>query len=319
VCSSDLLVAVIRQAYQEGGKVVIPAFAVERTQELLYTLAAASRAGELPTDMPVFLDSPLAIAATEIFRAHPEYYDDDAKEILANGDTPLDFPNLRFTPSTAESQAINERPGPAVIIAGNGMGSAGRIKHHLKHNVWRPECHVVIVGFQAQGTTGRLLVDGATKVKIFREDVAVRAKIHTIGGFSAHADQAELLSWLEGLAHPGLRVNLVHAEEATALDFQALAAKRFPQMAFYVPRWNEVLPLSPQPVEVPLAEQPLAARAARLAELSRRASARLRALARRLDQGPAAPAGPAVDEKCLDDWEQALAALEALPEPARKG
>jgi metallo-beta-lactamase family protein len=309
---------VIHLAYKEGGKVVIPAFAVERTQELLYTLSAASRAGQLPADMPVFLDSPLAIAATEIFRRHPEYYDQEAKDLLANGQTPLDFPNLRFTPSTAESQAINEHQGPAVIIAGNGMGSAGRIKHHLKHNVWRPDCHVVIVGFQAQGTTGRLLVDGATKVKIFREEVAVRAKVHTIGGFSAHADQDELLAWLGGLAHQGLKVNLVHAEEATALDFQALAGKRFPQVKFYVPRWNEVLPLTLQPLEVPSPAQPLAERSGRLAERSRQASARLRALARRLDQGAMAQGGLAVDEKRLGDWEQALAALEDLPEPARK-
>ena len=237
------LVEVVNQAYQEGGKVVIPAFAVERSQELIYTLAAAHRRGEIPDDMPVYLDSPLAIKATRIFRQHPEFFDDEAKEILAGGDTPLNFPNLHFTLSTEESRAINERKGPAVIMAGSGMAHAGRIKHHLKHNLWRANCHVVIVGFQAKGTTGRLLVEGAPKVKIFREDVAVRAKVHTIGGFSAHADQSELLQWLSFLVHPGLKVNLMHGEESSALAFQKLASETYPGVRFHVPRWKEVITL----------------------------------------------------------------------------
>ena len=163
--SVDELLEVVKQAYQDGGKVLIPAFAVERTQEIIYILAAAHRRGELPDDMPVFLDSPLAINATRIFRDHPEFFDADTKEILANGDTPLNFPNLKFTTTTEESRNINRHMGPAIIIAGSGMANAGRIKHHLKHNLWRPNCHVIIVGFQAKNTTGRLLVEGAPKVK----------------------------------------------------------------------------------------------------------------------------------------------------------
>jgi metallo-beta-lactamase family protein len=237
------LMEVIKQAYAEGGKVLIPAFAVERTQEIIYTLAEAHRQGEMPADMPVFLDSPLAIKATEIFRKHPEFFDQETTEILNQGQTPLNLPNLEFTLSTDESRSINEKGGPAVVIAGSGMASAGRIKHHLKHNIWRPNCHVVIVGFQAKGTTGRRLVEGARQVKIFREDVAVRAKVHTIGGFSAHADQGELLNWLETLAHPGLRVYLMHGEESASLAFKAKAESRLPGLHFAVPHWKDTLKL----------------------------------------------------------------------------
>jgi len=241
--SQNELVEVVNTAYAQGGKVLIPAFAVERTQEIIYTLAAAHRAGQMPEDMPVFLDSPLAIKATEIFRRHPEYFDDAATELLEAGHTPLNLPNLKFTLTTEESRAINEHRGPAVIIAGNGMATAGRIKHHLKHNLWRTNCHVVIVGFQAKGTTGRLLVEGAKKVKVFREEMVVGATVHTIGGFSAHADQEELLVWLEALAHPGLKVNLMHGEESASLAFRDLAKKRYPEVAFHVPKMGETITL----------------------------------------------------------------------------
>ena len=243
--SQQELISIIQETYADGGKVLIPAFAVERTQELIYTMAEAHRRGEMPDDMPVFLDSPLAIKATEIFRQHPEFFDDDTKQLLADGKRPLNFPNLKFTPSTGESQAINEYKGPAVIMAGNGMASAGRIKHHMKHNLWNPTTRMVIVGFQAQGTTGRRLVDGATTVKIFREPVTVRAQVHTIGGFSAHADREELLAWLKPLVHKGLMVNLVHGEEQSALAFKAEAKKRFPKVRFHIPRWKEVLEIKP--------------------------------------------------------------------------
>ena len=159
--SMDELLEVVRAAYDEGGKVLIPVFAVERSQEIIYTLAAAHRRGELPDNMPVYLDSPLAINATRIFRDHPEFFDEETRAILDAGHTPLDMPNLKFTTTTEESQGINRAMGPAVILAGSGMANAGRIKHHLKHNLWRPNTHVVIVGFQAKGTTGRLLVEGA--------------------------------------------------------------------------------------------------------------------------------------------------------------
>ncbi len=292
--SQNELLAVIKQAYLDGGKVLIPAFAVERTQDLLYTLASAYRYGELPEDMPIFLDSPLAIAATEIFRKHPEFYDDHAKELLQQGIDPLTLPNLRYTPSTEESRAINDHNGPAVIIAGNGMATAGRIKHHLKHNLWRKDCHVVLVGFQAAGTTGRALVEGASKVRIFREEVAVNAQVHTIGGFSAHADQGELLAWLTALAHPGLNVYLMHGEETSAGAFRKLASERLPQVHFHMPRIGDTIHLRP------LCAAP--AVAACLPDKARDLARRLEDLAARLDQGQSAPEG----------LENALAQLERL-------
>jgi metallo-beta-lactamase family protein len=239
--SQKELIEVVNQAYDEGGKVLIPVFAVERTQEIIYTLSAAHRRGELPEDMPVFLDSPLAIRATNIFREHPEFFDEATTELLDAGHTPLNLPNLQFTLSTEESRAINTHKGPAVIMAGNGMASAGRIKHHMKHNLWRKNCHMVIVGFQAKGTTGRRLVEGARTVKIFREDVSVGATVHTINGFSAHADKNELLAWLEPLVKPGMQVNLMHGEESSALAFKDEAQAKFPGVSFRVPRLNETI------------------------------------------------------------------------------
>ncbi len=304
--SQKELIEVIQEAYKEGGKVLIPVFAVERTQEIIYTLSQAFRAGTLPADLIVYLDSPLAIAATQVFRQHREYFNHVAKDQAGLGFDPLNFPNLRFTSSTEESQAINQDEGPAVIMAGNGMATAGRIKHHLKHNLWRANCHLVFVGFQAQATTGRLLVEGARKVRILGEEVMVRAQVHTIGGFSAHADQGELLTWLGGLAHPGLHVNLVHAEEATAQDFQVLAQERFPQISFHIPRYREVLPLAGRPA-AGLEPDP---RALELAARGRQAATRLEQLVDRLGQG-AEPLSPSA----MEQWEKALAALESLPRP----
>ncbi|MCF8033660.1 MAG: MBL fold metallo-hydrolase [Desulfarculaceae bacterium] len=277
--SIDELLDVVRLAYEDGGKVLIPVFAVERSQEIIYTLAAAHRRGELPEDMPVFLDSPLAINATRIFRDHPEFFDEDTKAILDAGHTPLDMPNLKFTTTTEESQGINQVMGPAIIMAGSGMANAGRIKHHLKHNLWRPNTHVVIVGFQAKGTTGRLLVDGAEKVKIFREEVAVRAQVHTINGFSAHADQNELLRWLEPLARPGVVVNLIHGEEAQSLAFKRLAMGLFHKVRFHLPRWNETMELKGYPPEMAQVEP------SDLAAQARDLSGRLAELASRLEGG----------------------------------
>jgi metallo-beta-lactamase family protein len=298
--SQKELLQVIDEAYREGGKVLIPAFAVERTQELIYTMAAAWRNGRMPKDMPVFLDSPLAINATRIFRDHPEYFDHETQAILESGDTPLNFPNLKFTAGTDESRAINEYTGPAVIMAGNGMCTAGRIKHHLKHNLWRPNCHLVIVGFQAQGTTGRMLVEGAKVVKIFREPVAVRAKVHTIGGFSAHADQGELLDWLGKIAHPGLRVNLTHGEESSAVLFKAEAKKRFPKVDFHIPRWRETLKLTLKPSDQPM-------EAAQTVETLDALRARLDRLSRLLEKD-----GAALAEADLSLLEGRLAAAERL-------
>jgi len=238
------LLEAIHYAVDHGEKVVIPAFAMERTQEILYLLGEFSRAGSLP-DIPIYLDSPLAIKATEIFRQNKEYYDAEARAIVEQGFDPFDMPNLHFTPTTRESIAINETPGSAIIIAASGMMNAGRIKHHLKHNLWRPGASIIIVGFQAEGTTGRKIVDGARTVKIFREDVAVRAKVYTIGGFSAHADRDGLMEWLGHFAsssHPDVFVT--HGEE-TASEAMAQHIREQYKLTAYVPHWKETLVLKP--------------------------------------------------------------------------
>ena len=232
----------IQYALSNNEKVIIPAFAMERTQEILYLLAEFSREGLLP-DIPVYLDSPLAIKATEIFRKNEKYYDEDAQAILDQGIDPLDMPNLTFTPSTEESIAINEKPGSAIVIAASGMCTAGRIKHHLKHNLWRPGASIIIAGFQAQGTTGRKIVDGEQFVKVFREDVAVEAKVYTIGGFSAHADQAGLLEWVGNFAPSKPRVFLVHGEPTSAQILGQKIEEQF-HLETYIPSWKETLALS---------------------------------------------------------------------------
>lgn len=243
--SKKELLEAILYAESRGEKTVIPAFAVERTQEILYILGEFQRDGSLP-DIPIYLDSPLAIKATEIFRDNKKYYDEEAQAIVQQGYDPFNMPNLQFTESTQASIKINEKAGPAIVIAANGMCTAGRIKHHLKHNLWRPGASLVIVGFQAQGTTGRRIVDGAEHVKIFREDVAVRAKVFTIGGFSAHADQKDLLEWI-GHFESTPKVFVVHGESSASNE---LAQKIQEQYHFdvHVPQWKERLILKPREV-----------------------------------------------------------------------
>ena len=249
--SKEELLEAIGYAVSNGEKVIIPAFAIERTQEIIYILSEFQRAGKLP-DIPIFLDSPLAIKATEIFKQNKEYFDDEALAIVKQGLDPFEMPNLRYTPTSADSMAINEHKGPAIVIAGSGMCNAGRIKHHLKHNLWRPGASVVIVGFQAQGTPGRAIVDGKPVVKLLGEDVAVKARVFTIGGFSAHADQKGLLEWVSNFQESGPGVFVVHGENSASLDFAQLVQERF-GMKTHVPAWRETLFLKPREfaVEVP--------------------------------------------------------------------
>jgi metallo-beta-lactamase family protein len=237
------LLEAIQYSVSRGEKVMIPAFAVERTQEILYVLGEFHREGLLP-DVPVYLDSPLAIKATQIFRKNKMYYDDEARSIVSKGYDPFDMPNLQFTENTAESMAINERAGSAIVIAGNGMCTAGRIKHHLKHNLWREGASLVIVGFQAKGTTGRRIVDGAKEVKIFKENVAVKAKVFTIGGFSAHADQNDLIAWARNFESKP-QVFLVHGEPKASETLAELLGERL-GLVTHIPRWKERLILKPK-------------------------------------------------------------------------
>ena len=229
----------IRYAVSNNEKVIIPAFAVERTQEILYILGEFQRAGSLP-DIPVYLDSPLAIKATEIFRKNKKYYDKETMAIVYLGYDPFDLPNLKFTPSTEESIAINRNGGSAIVIAGSGMCTAGRIKHHLKHNLWREGASIVFAGFQAMGTTGRRIVDGEKRVRVFGEDVAVAARVFTIGGFSAHADQSGLMEWASHFAASRPRVFVTHGE-ATASETLAEKLRNDLSLDAYVPTMGETL------------------------------------------------------------------------------
>jgi metallo-beta-lactamase family protein len=219
--SVDELYDAIRGTFARGGNVIIPTFALERAQELLFYLREGVEKGLLPASMQVFLDSPMAISATEIYRRHPDAYDDHIAALFREGGDPFQLPGLHFTRETAESMALNNLSGGAVILAGSGMCTGGRVRHHLKHNLWREASSVVFVGFAARGTLARRIIDGAEEVRIYREDIPVRAQIHTINGFSAHADQAELLAWHARTGKPE-RTFLVHGEEDTMAHFATL-------------------------------------------------------------------------------------------------
>jgi metallo-beta-lactamase family protein len=235
----------IRYAVSHNEKVIIPAFALERTQEVLYLLGEFSRSGKLP-DIPVYLDSPLAIKATKIFRKNKKYYDEAARVIVEQGFDPFAMPNLRLAPTVEESIKINKQQGSAIVISANGMCTAGRIKHHLKHNLGRPGASIIIVGFQAQGTTGRQIVDGAKTITIFGEKVAVKAKVFTIGGFSAHADQTDLLAWVGHFAKKSRpRCFVIHGEPTASEALAAAIKERF-GLDVYVPHLREVLTLAPR-------------------------------------------------------------------------
>ena len=207
--SVDELYQAINETAARHGNVIIPTFALERTQELLYYLHKGFRNGLLPANVRVFLDSPMAISATEIFRRHPECFDIGFIEELEHGD-PFAAPGLHFTRETSESMAINSIESGAVILAGSGMCNGGRVRHHLKHNLWRERCSVVFVGYAAEGTLARRIIDGAPSVRVFNEEIPVRAQVWTINGFSAHADQPSLLAWLGDA--PRRKVLLVHGE-----------------------------------------------------------------------------------------------------------
>ncbi|MCF8054622.1 MAG: MBL fold metallo-hydrolase [Deltaproteobacteria bacterium] len=234
----------IHYAHSRNGKVVIPAFAVERTQEVLYALHLLWRHNALPADMPIFVDSPLAIRATEIFKKHRSFFDKETRAIYDVGEDPFHIPNLRYTLSTAESMEINSTETPAIIISASGMANAGRIKHHLRHNLWRENAAVVFVGFQANGTIGRKIVDGVDSVRIFNDDIAVNAKVFTINGFSAHADQKELLEWLAHFTNDRMKILLVHGELHSQQILQKLIETKF-RFQVHIPQYLETVQLNP--------------------------------------------------------------------------
>ena len=214
--SIEKLIDIIAKTTQRGGNVVIPSFAVGRTQELIFELNkiydGSGPMHDALAGVPVYVDSPMAIEATRIFRENAQVYDDEMKEFLMRGDHPLDFPNLHFTKTSEESQRINIDTKPKVIISASGMCEAGRIRHHLKHNLWNPKSSIVFVGYQAEGSLGRALVEGTKEVTLFGETINVAAEIYNLQGFSGHADRDGLYSWLCGFEKRPRAIFLVHGE-----------------------------------------------------------------------------------------------------------
>ena len=203
---------------QRKGNVIVPAFAVGRTQEIIYHLHQLTEQGRL-SHLNIYVDSPMAVAVTNITKKHFELFDAEAHRITQWHAQAKNLPTMHFVADVAESMALNQIRSGAIIISASGMCDAGRIKHHLRHNLGRPECSVLITGFQAGGTLGRRLVDGEKMVRIFGEEIAVRASIHTLGGFSAHADQKALMAWTGGVSKPPGRTFAVHGEAAAANKF----------------------------------------------------------------------------------------------------
>jgi metallo-beta-lactamase family protein len=208
---------VILDTVAQGGKIVIPIFAIERAQELIYYLSGLLRAERIPA-IPVFLDSPMAADVNDIFRRHRECFDAEAEEITANGGSLLKFPSLRVVRTVAESMAINAMKGPGVIMATSGMCTAGRIKHHLAHHIGNPACTILFVGYQAQGTLGRQILDGNREVRIHGINRWVRAQVRQIQGISGHADRDGLLKWLGHFQKPPRQLFITHGEPEAALS-----------------------------------------------------------------------------------------------------
>ena len=220
---AELFLKIVSETVQNGGNVIIPSFAVGRTQEILYEL---NKIKETRNDMefinryktlmktPVYVDSPLAISATEVFRENMELFDEETKHAISQGDNPLEFPGLQFTMTAEESRELNENIMPSIIISASGMCEVGRIKHHLKHNLWNPKNTILFVGYQAPGTLGYNIVNGAKKVKIFGEEIAVNARIEYIEGYSGHADQEWLMNFVYSFRTKRPKhIFLVHGEE----------------------------------------------------------------------------------------------------------
>lgn len=238
----QLLADAVNATHQDGGNLLIPSFALERTQEVLYYLNRLLRADRIPHLM-VFVDSPMAISVTEVFKNHPELFDDPMQDLMEAGHSPFSFSGLKLTRSVDQSKAINHIRGTSIIIAGSGMCTGGRIKHHLVHNISRPESTILFVGYQAEGTLGREILSGAKEVRIMGQAHRRRARIRKISGFSAHADQPGLLRWLGDLKHPPRKLFLTHGE---ANAIQVLSAKIEQEKGWhpYAPEYGERVSLS---------------------------------------------------------------------------
>ncbi|TWH82711.1 MBL fold metallo-hydrolase RNA specificity domain-containing protein [Sedimentibacter saalensis] len=249
------LVNIILDTVERGGSVIIPSFAVGRTQEIIYELNKflechadeKSNNRKKFMDIPVYIDSPLATKATEIFKQNANVFDDEARRCILEGDNPLEFENLHFTQSVEESKILNASKEPKIIISASGMCEAGRIKHHLKHHLWKKESSIVFVGYQAEGTLGRKLIDGEKYVKVLGEEIRVNAQIHNVQGFSGHADKNALLEWLRGFSDKPKKVFLVHGEAESKLSFAEEIEKTL-KLSCIIPEYNKVYETKKQQV-----------------------------------------------------------------------
>jgi metallo-beta-lactamase family protein len=217
---------IVRKAIESHGKVLIPVFAVGRAQLMLYLLAGAFSRGTLPS-FPIYLDSPMAIEATRIYTRHPELFDEEALAMQRSGELRHNLETVKMCTTSEDSRALNSVDGPCLIMAGSGMCNGGRILHHLRHNLSNPNTSVLFVGYQSPGSLGRMLVDGSKTVRIFGEQIPVRASVHTLGGFSAHAGQTDLLHWFETLAPSRPRVFLTHGEDRARKALGAIIQQRY--------------------------------------------------------------------------------------------
>ena len=215
---SSELAEIVKGAFAKGGKIIVPSFALERAQEILYYLNNLLIEKKIPP-LVVYMDSPMANKITEVFKQHSELYDNDMQRLIARNQSPFSFPGLKNVETVEQSKSLNELPGTVMIIAGSGMANGGRIKHHLANNISKPEATVMFVGYQAVGTLGRQIVDGAKTVRIHGKQYPVRARITRVEGFSAHADRDELLKWIEMLSVHPRHVFITHGEKEAAESF----------------------------------------------------------------------------------------------------
>jgi metallo-beta-lactamase family protein len=241
--TEDEFAQIIKDVVANKGKIFIPSFAIGRTQQMLFHLAELFRKGIVPK-IPIFVDSPMGISATKIYTHHTDLFDEESAALNASGAFAKDLSSVKFTGDAEESRAINDVEGPFVVIAGAGMCNAGRILHHLRHNLGDPNSHVVIVGYQARGSLGRRLVDGVDEVSIMGDRIRIRAQIHTLGGFSAHAGQSELINWFGHIAsHASPQLFLTHGEDDARFTLAARIKEKFGVRA-YLPVYSEILQIA---------------------------------------------------------------------------
>lgn len=250
--STERLVDIINRTALRGGTVIIPSFAVGRTQELIYEL---NKYYEYNTNIeeymriPIYIDSPLAVNATSVFQRNSSSFNEEAQELILKGDNPFNFGNLRYIQSTEESISLNKAKYPKVIISSSGMATAGRVRHHLKHNLWDPKNSLVFVGYQAEGTLGRILLNGAKKVKLLGEEIDVQLEIYDLEGFSGHADQDTLLNWIGKFRRKPKKIFLVHGEEGPANVLSELIEEKF-KIETIIPNLGDKLNISKEGIEL---------------------------------------------------------------------